>query len=186
MEKPSAQWLSGASLALVVVLAFSASDVLGQSLTNGDLRNPKVVVETLKSGVSSGSKASAQKFFSLGVEYRRRAGKDGNWGPAAKAFGESALLYPLPMTLKEFADSSLRSQSRAAARKGVEAQVEALADAISLYRSAVAADDIVRQLDRGQREQLDQNQFCAERFIKDRKLSLSCQPLNWLGIGKNP
>jgi hypothetical protein len=65
-----------------------------QALTQRDLRNPKAVVEILKSELSDDSRASAKQFFSLGVKYRQRAMKDGNWGPAAKAFGESAILYP--------------------------------------------------------------------------------------------
>lgn len=183
MEKLSVQLLFGASLVLVLITSSTANGP-NQALTQRDLRNPRTVVETLKADVSNDSKALAKQFFSLGVKYRQRAIKDGNWGPVAKAFGESAILYPRPLTLKEYAESFLRAQSRAAASKGVEEQLEMLHQAIDLYKSTIAADDILRELSQSQRVQIDQDRFCTERFIQDRKPSSSCQPLQWLGIGK--
>ncbi len=183
MAKLSVQLLFGASLVLAVIASSSANGPK-QALTQRDLRNPKAVIEILRSEVNDDHKASAKQFFSLGVKYRQRAEKDGNWGPAAKAFGESAVLYPRPLTLKEYAESSLRAQSRAAARKGLEEQLEVLNQTIDLYKSAIAADDILRELSQSQRAQLDQNRICVDKFLQERQLSSSCQPLQWLGIGK--
>lgn len=182
MEKLSVQLLFGASLSLAVI-AHATGDGSKQVLAQRDLRNPQAVVETLKSEINDDRKVSAKQFFSLGVKYRQRASKDNNWGPAAKAFGESAVLYPRPLALKEYADSSLRSQSRTAGSKGLEEQLEVLSQTIDLYGSALAADSVLHELSRDQRAQLDQYRSCAERFLQERKPSSPCQPLQSLGMG---
>lgn len=182
MEKLSVQLLFGASLSLAVI-ASSTANGPKQVLTQRDLRNPKAVAETLKSEINDNSKVSAKQFFSLGVKYRQRATKDGNWGPVAKAFGESAVLYPRPLALKEYAESSLRAQSRTAGIRGLEEQLEILRQTIDLHRSALAADSVLHELSQDKRAQLDQNRSCAERFLQERKPSSPCQPLQWLGMG---
>jgi hypothetical protein len=183
MRKVSVQLLCGASLALAAITT-STTNGSDQSLSQRDLRNPKAVMEALNADINNSSKASAKQFFSLGVKYRQRAMKEGNWGPVAKAFGESAVLYPRSLTLKEYAESSLRARSRAAARKGLEGQLEVLNETIDLYKSAIAADDVLRELSQSQRAWLDQNRICVEKFLRDRQLSSSCQPLQWLRIEK--
>jgi hypothetical protein len=181
MVKLSARLLFGASLCVAIV-GSTTGVCLAQALTQTDLRDAQAVATALKSQIDSGTKRSAEQAFSLGLKYRNRAAKDGNWGPAAKAFGDSAVLHPRSLALKEYAESSLRSQSKVAAAKGLEEQLAVLRQAIDLYGSALAADDVLRELTPEQRAELVQRRTCAERFVQERKFSSPCQPLQWIGL----
>jgi len=181
MERLSARLLCGASLSLAIA-GSTTGVVLAQTLSQADLRNAQAVARTLKSGIDGGTKLSAEQAFSLGEKYRNRATKDGNWGPAAKAFGDSAILYPRARALKEYAESSLRAQSKAAAAKGREEQLALLKQTLDLYGSALAADEVLRELTREQHAELVRRRGCVETFLQEGKSPSPCQPLQWAGL----
>jgi len=183
MERLSVLLLFGVSLFLTVI-ACASSDGSKQELTQNDLRNQQAVTECLKSEINENRKASAKQFFLLGIKYRQRATKDGNWGPVAKAFGESAVLYPRPLALKEYAEASLKSQSKALLKKSLEEQMELLNQTIDLYRSVIAADSILCELSKDQRVELDQYLNCIEFYMQGGKPSIPCMPLQRLGLDK--
>lgn len=178
MARLSVPLLFCASLLLVVMNLAAAN---GRT-TQIDLAIPESVAGALKSEVGDATKASAKQFFALGLKYRERAENDENWAPAAKAFGESALLYPRPLTLKEYAESTLRAKSKVAAEKGIGEQLQLLSEMLNVYDSAIVADEILHELTSDQRAQLLHYQECSQEYLRDRKPPSQCSPLHWLGL----
>lgn len=114
--------------------------VLGQS----DLKKPAAVSQWLKENGAIADKARAKAMFGAGVKAKEQK----RFGPAAKAFGESAIYYPTPEAIREFADAELltlggireRNKDRKWQKKSY------LSSALSLYQSALAADSVLRTL----------------------------------------
>lgn len=184
MERQLARLLFGASFFLLTV-AFASGTDGKDGLTQVDLESAKAVAEALKSEISGANKLSARQFFLLGTKYQRRAVKDGNWAPAAKAFGESAILFPRPLALSQYAESSLKAASKTVLAKGKDAQLQLLKQTIDIYDSALAADDIQHELNPAQRAQLVQDRNCSKEYLLNQKPLAHCPPLQWLAVAVN-
>jgi hypothetical protein len=172
-----------ASVALGSSASMAASNS-GRELSQADLRNAEAVVHQLKSGVDDDRKRSARTFFTLGDRYRQRALKDGNWSPVAKAYGESAVLYPRTTVLIQYAESSLKAQARSAAARVTEGQLELLKQTVDIYDSALASEKYAPQLTPSQQKQLEQHHNCSRQYLTDRKVAETCPPLLLLGVAR--
>lgn len=179
----SVRFLFVASVGLASSASATASGAAAD-LSQFDLRNAEAVVRSLQSGIAEDRKRSAHTFLALGEKYRQRAMRDGNWSPAAKAFGESALLYPRAAVLVQYAESSLRAEASKVAALGMEPQLELLKRTVEVYGSALASDNHAPQLTRPQKEQLEQSLECSRRYLSEQKIVEGCSPLRWLGIAR--
>lgn len=185
MEKPLVRLLWFASI-LLIPLSCSAGDTVRPVLEQTDLEKPDAVVAVLKTGVSQDTKARAAFFFAEGVEMREQAIKGKrSWGPAAKSFGASAVYYPRPLALMGYAEAGLRDigMSYGSDKSAESAQVQhaVLNGTLHKYKSALAADDILKELTPEQRTELNQYHQCILQYLES-KTSSSCPPVKWVGL----
>lgn len=181
MKRQSVPLSFGASFFMVLVGVAAASERIAQT----DLVTPESVTSALRSEIGDPTRASAKQLFALGLKYRERAEKDGNWAPAAKAFGESALLYPSPLTLMQYADCTLQATSRMARAEGAEEPSQQLEGMLPIYDSAIVADKILHELTSDQRAQVIHYRNCLADYLRDRQAASRCLPLQWLRIPPN-
>ena len=171
-------WLSSA-LTLLGASALGAV-IPPDALEQGDLKNPSTVAVWLKANGASADKARVALFFEAGLKEKKRS----KWGPAEKGFVASALLYPAPNTLIEYANAVLHSLGAARAREKTVAQYMRT-DMIaieSIYRSALAADAVLNTLSATEKKQIGQNADCLSAFIKSGENQIDCQPLQAYGL----
>jgi hypothetical protein len=151
-------------------------------LEQRDLKKPAVISEWLKSNGATADKARAKLFFDEGLKDKKR----GAWDPAAKSFGESALVYPTPHALIETANADLHALGNTRARKKNYAQ-KSRSDMTSvelIYRSALAADAVLNTLNTEEKKQTQQNADCLTAFIQSGKIQPDCLPLQAYGLSK--
>ena len=179
MEKQSVRLLCFASI-LLLPLGCSAGEAVRPALTQSDLEKPDRVVAVLNAGVSKEAKAKAALFFAEGVKAREQATKgQRSWGPVAKSFGASALYYPRPLALMGDAEAVLRDIG--GANKPAQVKKAVLEVVFNEYKSAIAADDILKELTSEQRTELNQYHQCVSQHLEG-KTPPSCPPLMWVGI----
>lgn len=177
--------LSARLLLLSSVLVLLSSSALGhviqpKSLEQRDLKNPTSVSTWLKANGASADRAGAEWFFKEGLKEKKR----GAWGPAGKGFGASALLYPAPKALIEYANAVLHSVGEARARENTVAQYMRtdMTSVESIYRSALAADAVLNTLSATEKIRTRQNTDCLATFIRSGKTQIDCQPLQAYGL----
>jgi len=168
LARPGRTILRGLCLLAVMVLTKGANgrEPADVSLSQASLAQPDEVVAWLKKNARAADQTSAQRYLAMGQD----AQKKGNWSRAAKAFGESALLFPSAAALKGYADSLLqalgalrRSQEPAAADLArVHADLSLL---LSLYRSALAAQAVVSSLSRAEVARLQSDERCLKSYL---------------------
>lgn len=157
----------------------SAGD-LRPYLSHEDAKNPEAVVAWLKENGSKADKKSAQGAYEYGQLKKSRK----EWGAAAKAFGESRGFYPTPRALNEYAGARLHMLGELKPRNkpSPEDQRRHLAAAEGVYRSALAADSVLKQLTAQERQQTRQNAECLGEYLKSSKPPPACPPLEMYGI----
>ncbi|WMD22369.1 hypothetical protein RAS12_08320 [Achromobacter seleniivolatilans] len=180
MEKRSALsrlWLS----AFLVWAGPVYSDSLsGEFLTQKQLTKPEVITKWLQDNPEGVDKKGAAFSFDEGLKYKRRK----YWSAAAKSFGESAIRYPSPQVLTEYAMANLYMLGEIRTQKGntqlgVEADINY---AIMQYRSVMAADKTLNALSEAEKIQIKENIECLTDYLKTRRASRECQPLKYYGL----
>ena len=163
MEKQSVRLLCFASI-LLTLWSCSTEDPWRPALEQSDLTKPDAVVAVLKAGVSKTAKARAELFFAEGIEMREQATKGKrSWGPVVKSFGASAMFYPRPLALMGDAEASLRDIRPYPSAKHLQLKHNILKGALDKYKSALAADDILQELNSVQRTELNHYLQCTMR-----------------------
>lgn len=173
MEK---QWvklrLSLSSLLLYSAVVFAGAEPPEQ-LSQNDLHNPVVVKQWLEKNAARADKQVAGEFFKIGMNYMQK----GNWSAATKSFGESALFFPAPTTLRLRAEAELKMLGMIRARKTGpnEKQNSDLAYGVSMYKTSLAADDVLHQLKSDERKSIEKNIQCMTEFLKNPYVETSCE-----------
>ncbi|MCA1857175.1 hypothetical protein LE190_14745 [Massilia oculi] len=174
-------------LALFAFFASGAawSDLLAREkpvpkLAQTELHEPAVVAAWLKENASKADQAAAKEFFDLGT----REKSEHRWSPAVKSFGESAIRYPSPRTLNEYADILLIFFSNIRAReKDIRAHAANDLTAVeSVYRSAIAADSVLNTMTQHERQQTRENADCLAAYLRSRTGTATCKPLHKYGL----
>lgn len=151
------------SFALAVVLSGTAV-AAPAALDQDALTQPQAVAAWLRAHAKTADRGVAQRYFTMGLEAQRQ----GNWSRASKAFGESALFFPTPAALTAYADNQLRSLSRVRAREksGASEAAGDLKQALSLYRSALAADQHLALLSPTAAARLKADESCLSQHLE--------------------
>lgn len=186
MAKQSARHLWFASL-----LALPCAWVIGSDLPNvaigtppmltqDDLRKPAAVSEWLQKNREHADKGKAREFFVAG----QKAKAQKRFGPTGKAFGESAIYYPTPETISEFADVTLGmlGEIRSRNKNRKEHLKSDLISAESLYRSALSADSVIKTLSDSERRRIRLNADCVGAYLQSGSSSPTCPPLRIYGL----
>ncbi|MCW7536989.1 hypothetical protein OOT46_03860 [Aquabacterium sp. A7-Y] len=164
----------------------SESSATGPSeLSQKDLGNPKAVETWLKENGAKAHKAD-KKNSQRAYEYGQLKKQRKEWGAAAKAFGESALFYPTPKALNEYADNWLRMLGEIRQREktyGERWQAD-LSEAEATYRTALAADSVLKLMTDKERQQTRKNAECLADYIKSQVKQGDCLPLQLYGVKK--
>ncbi len=184
MRKLSA-WslLFGSIVALFGTVLFASGNAPPTKLLEqDDLTKPAVIAAWLKTNSATAKRNEAELFFKNALKDKNR----GAWGPAVKGFGISALRYPAPGTLIEYADVSLRSARIARERKQPDIQSDrnSLAYIESIYLSALAADSVLNTLTPAEKQQARRNADCLGVFVTTGTIQPNCAPLQTYGLNK--
>lgn len=179
--------LSAWSLWSASVLVLLSASALGDApppkpLEQKELSDPALVSAWLKANGATADRAQAERFFNSGL----KAKKMSSWGPAVKGFGASAVFYPAPKALIEYANASLRSASAIRVREKTVVQKSKVDMAYieSIYRSALASDAILNTLSVSEKEEARQNADCLAAFVQTEKMQADCAPLQTYGLKK--
>ena len=118
----------------------------------------------------AGVKAKAQKRF----------------GPAGKAFGESAMYYPTPEAIREYAEIELRTLDEIRERNKNRDQYlkSDLSSALGLYQSVLASDAVLATMSTAEKKQTQQNVDCLTSYLSSEKAPAPCPPLQAYGVSK--
>lgn len=162
-----------------VLVATQAAAGGAPLLTQQELSQPDAIVAWLGRYERIADKTLAKQAFNDGLQTKKR--KD--WGAAMKAFGESAVHYPAPRALMEYAEAYLRMLGDLKRRDNpsLEASRGHLATAASTYRAALASDSVLKQLTREEREQAGLNARCLTEYVGSSKSTGPCPPLDLYG-----
>ncbi len=108
------------------------------------------------------------------------------FGPAGKAFGESAIYYPTPDAIREYADINLRSlgEIRERNKNRAEYMKSDLSSALALYQSVLASDAVLTTLSATEKKQTKQNVDCLAGYLRTEKAQTPCPPLQAYGVSK--
>jgi hypothetical protein len=152
----------------------------GSVLRQDDLYKPEVVGNWLKVNGAKADKARAKWFFDEGVKAKNRR----DWGLAGKAFGDAAIRYPTPQALYEAAEAELRmlGDVRDRNKNRKEYLKSDLTAAVSLYRSALATDEVLETLSDEEKQRTRHNIECVRSYIESSQTQAACAPLQAYGI----
>lgn len=135
-----------------------------------DLERPEVVKAWLIENGAKADKESAREFFELG----RKLKKEKRWALASKAFGGSAIRYPTPQALNEYAEASIRDLGTR-----LDAQY-----VVPLYQSAIAADTVLHLMSEEEKSATKHNLDCLHVYMQLKKVQPGCRPLQAYGLSK--
>ncbi len=149
-------------------------------LSQAELMRPDAVRERLTSPIPHADTTSAAAFL---VQARRSMSSD-DWGTAAKAFGESAVLYPTPEALSGYAEARLRGWMQWSNPQPnlAGAKLLALREAHGVYSSALAADDLLSALSPATRAAILRRRDCIAAFLRAGQAAGDCEPLRWIAV----
>ena len=164
--------------ALFYSFAFSQETL---RLGNDDLGKPEVVSAWLQKNGARADQKRAKEFFDGGV----KAKKQQRWGPAGKSFGASALYYPTPQVLNEYANVKLHMLGEIRIRNKEDKRQSDLHFAVSIYRSVLAANTILKTMNTEEESHIRHNIACVIAYLdSSSKLTSDCPPLRIYGIRK--
>lgn len=168
-------WCASALLATQAVAGSPSA------LTQEQLSQPDAVAAWL---IANGSKADVAVANSLYV-YGEKAKQRKDWSAAGKAFAESALHYPTPRALSEYATARLRMQAdlKSRNRPSPHDQRQHLELAVSTYKATLAADSVLKQLGEQERLQVQRDIECLAEYLSSSERRGKCRPLELYGIG---
>ena len=162
------------------LVAVHADESQPPVLAQEQLSQPDTVVDWLKSNDMQADKKTAKMAYDHGQKSKQR----GSWSAAAKAFGDSAIHYPSPAALREYADNGLRVYGAVRHRDKTyrENCQRDLGEAEAIYRTALAADTVLKLLSEHERRQIQANADCLADYIKSSESSGACPPLQLYGM----
>jgi hypothetical protein len=166
---------------LVAWVTFSAASALAAPLEQAELARADIVAAELRAGVSEADRRIAEASYRLAVTLRaRNAGR--NWGPSAKAFGESAVHRPAPSALIGYAEARLKSWPEWSNPQPdlPSAKRATLREAQGVYAAALAADDITRELPTAMRANVVAWRDCIGAYLEAGRRTPDCPPLVWI------
>lgn len=167
MAKLLAQSLLCASALLQFMPAFARD---APQLIQDDLEKPAVVKAWLMENGTKADKTAAKEFFDLGQKLK----KEKRWALATKAFGGSAIRYPTPHALNEYAEASIRDL-------GPRLDVQHV---VPLYQSAIAADTVLQVMSEEEKRATQNNLDCLRAYLQVKKAQPGCRPLQAYGLSK--
>ena len=170
--------LGAVSTCLIAVLGgsfTSAATAQRPRLTQEDLQNPERVIQVVKDPMNEKNQATAKELYQDALQ--RMAKK--NWGSAGKSFGESALYYPTAKAFIGFAEA-IAHISR---RHDRTTKLRMLEGICNYLASAVAVDEIQKQLTLIETEQLKRERDCISTFLATQKPQADCKLLD-IAFGK--
>lgn len=135
-----------------------------------DLEKPEVVKAWLIENSARADKESAREFFELGQKLK----KERRWALASKAFGGSAIRYPTPQALNEYAEASIRDL-------GIRLDAQYV---VPLYQSAIAADTVLHLMSNEEKRATQNNLDCLRVYMQIKKVQPGCRPLQAYGLSK--
>jgi hypothetical protein len=170
------------SISLFFVLnscAFAGSPSV-KGLAQNELSQPETVRQWLQKNADKADRKMAEQYFQMGNDYAQKK----YWSGAAKAFGESAHAYPAPKTLLALTSAELKMLAEIRARKkGPNTDEKAdLEYAVSMFKAALAADDVLRSLNSNERKQLEYKIQCVTKYVEAGTANPECSPLKDYGI----
>lgn len=139
-------------------------------LIQDDLDKPAVVKAWLIENGVKADKVAAREFFDLG----RKLKKEKRWALATKAFGGSAIRYPTPQALNEYAEASIRDLGTR-----LDAQ-----HVVPLYQSAMAADTVLHLMSEEEKRSTQNNLDCLRVYMQLKKVQPDCRPLQAYGLSR--
>jgi hypothetical protein len=145
-------------------------------ISQTQLSDAEFVANWLKVNKSGLDLKGATAAFELGQKYKRNK----QWSAAAKGFGESAIRYPSPQTLTQYAEVKSLSLGAVRAREKVVDQyrLSDMTSLLRLYQSAVAANSVLASLSVKEKNQLQANVDCLGAFVAaPDKPHKHCAPL---------
>jgi hypothetical protein len=149
-------------------------------LTQSQLYEPAQVASWLKENAGKADKTRATQFFDSAVKQKAQH----RWGPAGKSFAESALHYPTPRALNEYAEIMLLFLGQERRRDG-DLPAHAISDlrfSELLYRSSIAADSVLHTMSADERQRTRENADCLAAYLRDRTGLATCRPLHRYGL----
>jgi len=160
----------GLAVTLVMVSFGNRPPMLQQEA----LSKPELITGWLKQNAAA-DRRDADWFFKTGV----KAMTDRRWSLAAKAFGDSALRFPTPQALMEYADAWLHMlhEIRSSPGNAPVAAEPDLAHAEKIFRSALAANALLNSLNAREKEQTEQDATCLASYIQSH-VETDCRPLH--------
>ncbi len=173
------------SLWFASVVALGSGYAFGDDppmLGQDDLKKPATVSAWLKENGDKADKARAKTMFAAGLQ----AKAEKRFGPAGKAFGESAIYYPTPEAIHEYADVQLHTLGEIRERNKDRGQhmKSDLSSALSLYQSVLASDTVLATMSAAEKQQTKQNVDCLAAYLRSEKASMPCPPLKAYGVSK--
>jgi hypothetical protein len=163
-----------------ILLLFCCASALADAsnaplLSQEQLKDSQAVTKWLRKNRGKADTSRAEQFFKSG----ERAKRQGRWGPAGKAFAESAIRWPRPQALSEYADALLRARGemRRKANTLHKHSREDLREAEHLYRSALAADGELGMLSAKEKEGLMANVACVSAYVQSGQ-AVKCAALD--------
>ena len=172
----------GSAIALLSATALGNA-VQPKLLEQKDIYDPVVVSAWLKANGATADREQAAWFFKHGLKDKKR----GAWSPAGKSFGASALYYPSPQTLIEYANAALHSLGGARAYEKSFAQYSRrdMTSFEPIYRSVLAADAVLKTLSTAEKAQTQRNIDCLIAFVRSVKFQANCPPLEAYGLSSS-
>lgn len=163
-----------------VLAGAEAVELRSSALTQAQLYEPGSVAAWLRVNGEKADKGLAARFYQAGEKQKRQR----RWGPAGKSFAASALYYPHPRTLNEYAETKLIFLGVERRRDG-----DMLAHAVGdlqtterLYRSVIAADEVLHVLSLKEKQRARGNADCTAGYVSTRTVVSSCEPLRLYGL----
>lgn len=125
-------------------------------------------------------KSLSSEFFIAGEKQKKQR----RWGPAGKSFGASALHYPTPRALNQYAEIKLVFLGAERSRDGnlLSHVVSDLRSSELLYRSVISADSVLHEMSVKEQQQARANADCLAKYLRDRIVVPTCKPLRLYGL----
>lgn len=159
----------GLAVTLVIVLFKGEPPMLQQDA----LSQPEAITDWLKQNANV-DRTKAERFFNYGV----KAKGEQRWSPASKAFGESAVHFPTPQALNEYANAWLHMIHRVRTSPGnaPTAAEPDLEHVEKIFRSALAANEVLNSLNAQEKEQIERDASCLTKYLQSHE-DIDCRPL---------
>ena len=163
------------AIGLALLACFEANAQALRLLTQDDLLgNTAAVASWLRENASTADRKTAATFAKLGATYKSR----GDWSGASKAYGESAIHWPDPVVVLEYARArTLDLASVRAYNKRPDLIASDAASLLKLYRVVHAAQGQLGSLNKAQAAKVEQAIQCLSAPGAASQVTSDCGPL---------